>query len=231
VVNRLEVTRSAAPVREETARVIRQAIADGTLPPGSRLKERELVELTGVSRTSVREAVRILETQGLVYTVPGEGPRVATLSEEEARELYALRGLLESYAVRQFTLNATDENVAELGGFLSELAKAGKKSDDRTADQLVDRFYDLILTHSGNRFLRGMLEPLHARISMLRTLSLQDAGRKTASMVELAAIVSAVSKRDADGAQRLAAEHVAKAAQSALAIMAQSKPRRMSSAV
>lgn len=202
--------------------MIRGAIMDGTFPAGSRLKERELCELTEVSRTSVREAVRILEAQGLVITVPGEGPRVATLSEEEAQELYAVRGILESYAAREFTLHASNDDVELLRATVDALAKANADNDGAAAGKLVDQLYDLLLTRSGNRFLKELLEPLHARISMLRSVSLRDAGRSAAAVGEFDALADAVVARDVEEAERLSREHVFNAGQSALSILRRS---------
>src|SRR6202035_4401649 len=78
-------------VRAIVARKLREAIMSGNLKPGQRLVERELCEMMGVSRPSIREALRLLEADGLVNTVPHRGPMVSTISLEEARQLYAAR--------------------------------------------------------------------------------------------------------------------------------------------
>ena len=88
-------------VRAMVARKLREAIMSGTLKPGQRLVERELCELTGVSRPSIREALRLLEADGLVNTVPHRGPMVSTISLEEAKQLYAARAVLEGFAGRE----------------------------------------------------------------------------------------------------------------------------------
>ena len=82
-------------VRAMVAQKLRAAIMSGTLKPGQRLVERELCEMTGVSRPSIREALRLLEADGLVNTVPHRGPVVSTISLEEAKQLYAARAVLE----------------------------------------------------------------------------------------------------------------------------------------
>src|ERR1700719_4244153 len=88
-------------VRAMVAQKLREAIMSGTLKPGQRLVERELCEMTGVSRPSIREALRLLEADGLVSTVPHRGPVVSTISLEEARQLYAARAVLEGFAGRE----------------------------------------------------------------------------------------------------------------------------------
>src|SRR6202044_153255 len=85
-------------LRHQVENVLRQAITSGRFAPGARLIERELCETLGVSRTSVREALRRLEAEKLVRSVPHKGPVVAIMSKQEATELYAIRGLLEGFA-------------------------------------------------------------------------------------------------------------------------------------
>jgi len=84
-------------VRAIVEQKIRDAIMIGTFKPGQRLVERELCELIGVSRPSIREALRRLEADGLINNVPNRGPAVNSISAEEARQLYAARALLEGY--------------------------------------------------------------------------------------------------------------------------------------
>lgn len=92
-------------LRHQVENVLRQAITSGRFAPGARLIERELCETLGVSRTSVREALRRLEAEKLVRSVPHKGPVVAIMSKQEATELYAIRRLLEGFAA---------ENLREL---------------------------------------------------------------------------------------------------------------------
>src|SRR4029078_4969135 len=87
-------------VRSMVAQKLREAIMSGKLKPGQRLLERELCEMTGVSGRSIREALRLLEADGLVTTVPHRGPVVSTISLEEAKQLYAARAILEGFAGR-----------------------------------------------------------------------------------------------------------------------------------
>src|SRR5712664_797102 len=85
-------------LRHQVEHVLRQQIMSGRFAPGARLIERELCETLGVSRTSVREALRKLEAEKLVSSVPHKGPMVAVISRKEAAELYAIRGLMEGFA-------------------------------------------------------------------------------------------------------------------------------------
>ena len=100
------IRKSAAPLRHQVLDFLRQSIISGRLAPGSRLIERELIKMMDVSRTVIREALRQLETEGLVATIANKGPVVRELSASEAKDLYAIREVLVGLAARLFVLNA-----------------------------------------------------------------------------------------------------------------------------
>src|SRR5690554_2823503 len=108
------VDRVAAPLREQVITALRTAILDFQLRPGQRLVERELVEQLGVSRTTVREALRELTSEGLVTVVPQKGAVVATPTLEDAVDLYEVRAALESLVVTRFVERASDQQVVRL---------------------------------------------------------------------------------------------------------------------
>jgi DNA-binding GntR family transcriptional regulator len=90
----MKVSNVAAPVRLQVAASFRSAILSGRFQPGDRLIEKDLCDLTGASRTSVREALRQLETEGLVQLVPNKGPIVASIDPKQARSIYQVRAVL-----------------------------------------------------------------------------------------------------------------------------------------
>src|SRR2546421_13031594 len=94
--------------------LIRQAILDGRLEPGSRLKEEELARELGISRTPVREALLVLQAEGLVDAVPNRGAVVRSHDANDLEDLYQLRALLEGYAARRAAANVTEQDVVEL---------------------------------------------------------------------------------------------------------------------
>src|SRR5262245_677251 len=110
----IRVTASAALVRRQLEDRLRRAIVEGRFAPGEHLPDRAIQDTFQVSRTVVREAVRQLEAEGLVETVPHRGIFVKVLSVEEAVQIYAVREALEPLAAREFTRNATNADVAEL---------------------------------------------------------------------------------------------------------------------
>src|SRR5215475_3289333 len=116
-------------VRAMVAQKLREAIMSGKLKPGQRLVERELCEMTGVSRPSIREALRLLEADGLVNTVPHRGPMVSTISLEEARQLYAARAVLEGFAGRECARLRDPAVARRMGNALTRLKAAFTKAD------------------------------------------------------------------------------------------------------
>jgi len=96
------IPRAAAPLRRQVVDELRHSIISGRLRPGARLVERELIAMMGVSRTVIREALRQLESEGLVAMIPNKGPVVRELTLVEAKDLYSIRAVLEGLAARLF---------------------------------------------------------------------------------------------------------------------------------
>ncbi|MGO2111857.1 MAG: GntR family transcriptional regulator, partial [Pseudoclavibacter sp.] len=140
------LARVSAPLREQVIDVLTRAIIENRLRAGQRLVERELVESLGVSRTTVREALRELATQGLVTVVPQRGAVVAAPTYEEARDLYEVRASLESLIVARFVENASDAQVTRLEAAVERFA-ASVESGDGVIDVLASKgeFYEVLL--------------------------------------------------------------------------------------
>lgn len=214
-----ESDRSGAGVREQAAERIRTAIVSGELLPGQRLPERELCDLTGASRTTVREVVRQLETEGLITSVPYRGPTVPILSEAEARELYELRAILEGQAGRLFVQRADDGLVAALHQAVEDTGRCYDTNDIVGVIENSNAFYDVLLKGVGNRALGQALRTIHNRLALFRFSSTRWPGRAETTMVELRAITAAVAARDAAAAERYCIEHIEKAAEMALLVI------------
>jgi DNA-binding GntR family transcriptional regulator len=209
------VGRVAAPLREKVISALRQAILDFELKPGQRLVERELIERLGVSRTTVREALRDLASEGLVSVVPQRGAIVATPSIEEAADLYEIRAILESLVVRHFVERAADDAITRLFEAVDEVAVISADGDVRSMLAAKDRFYSVLFTGANSPALQQLLEGLKARVQVLRATSLSEPGRPQEVVAELRAITEAVGRRDAELAARLCAAHVRRAARAA----------------
>ncbi|MBN4093454.1 MULTISPECIES: GntR family transcriptional regulator [Methylobacterium] len=203
-------------LRQKVEDAVREAITSGVYAPGERLIERELCEGLGVSRASVREALRRLEAEKLVHTVPHRGPVVASISVEEARQLYALRAVLEGYAAHEFATQATDAAIAEFGRAAGDLREAAGSGDTDRVLRAKGVLYDVMLSHCGNDLVRETLRGFYSRINLLRATSLMHPERLPHSLAEIDALVAAFQARDAAKAEQLARLHVTNACAVAL---------------
>ena len=209
--------RVAAPLREQVIAALRQAILDFQLKPGQRLVERELIEQLGVSRTTIREALRELTSEGLVTVVPQRGAMVSAPSLEEAIDLYEVRASLESLVVQHFVERATDAEVEKLRKTVRDVAKVAEKTDDtRQILGAKDGFYTVLIAGARSAALQQLIEQIQARVQVLRATSLSEQGRAHEMVSELEAIVEAIAQRDAPLASKLTAEHIRKASVTAL---------------
>jgi GntR family transcriptional regulator, trigonelline degradation regulator len=221
-----EVVRAVAPVRQQVLGNLRRAIFDGRFQPGERLVERELCDLTGVSRTSIREALRHLESEGLIENVPNRGPVVRRITAEEAVGLYQVRAQLEGLAGRLFAQRATQEEVRELRAALSDLEAALASGDSDTVVRGPSRpFYEVMLRGCRNQTAADMLHAINNRILLLRATTLRQPGRAPEVTAELRRIVEAIERRDPDATWQACVEHVQHAADVAITALSGSRPR------
>jgi GntR family transcriptional regulator, trigonelline degradation regulator len=220
--NSLRVHRVVSPVRTQVADNLREAILSRHFQPGQRLVERELVEATGASRTSVREALRELAAQGLVTSIPNRGTVVTEVTRDEARQLYELRSGLEALAGRLFVERATDAEVEELERAFAVIEESYRLGVGTLAAK--DVFYDVIFRGAGNEQLRQVTAGLHARIAYLRSFSLAQPGRLTESLSELRDIMTAVKARNADAVANACLYHIKRAGQAGIEALPEAPP-------
>lgn len=191
------------PLRDQIREELRDRIADGRLPPGTKMVERELATELGVSRVPVREAVRMLESEGFVQVVPRRGVIVRHLSRRDVEELFDMRELLEVWAARRAATDATSEEFDQLAAIL-EAGEAALPDNHDGAHRANEAFHDALVAMAHHHLLAFILEPLQGRLHWLFRQSPDDA--------ELAhdhrALFDAIRARDVDEAGRLALEHV-----------------------
>jgi len=195
-------------LRQQATDVLRKAIVGQRFRPGQHLVERELCELLGVSRTSVREALRHLESEGLIDMVPHKGPVVATLSSKEARNIYQVRAALEGLAGELFATNATDAQIKELRKIADTVGKVAKARDFERVLEIKSTFYEVILSGAGNDTLAQMIHSLNTRVWILRRMSLMSPNRNIDMMEEVEDILAAVEARNPVRTREACIRHV-----------------------
>ncbi|NKL21228.1 GntR family transcriptional regulator [Rhizobium leguminosarum] len=215
-VGALQVERQSASLRVQVEDRLRQAIAEGRFKPGDRLIERELCALIGVGRTSVREALRQLEAEGLVTSHAHRGPVVTVISYEEAKQLYSVRAILESFAGQSFAERGSGDQIAALDNAVKEFETAAGDGAGQRLTAAKNAFYDCLMSGCGNVFARQMLTTLHNRINLLRMTSMNQPGRLKHSVSEINDIAAAIRDRDGPRAAAACKLHIEMAASVAL---------------
>ncbi len=190
---------------EEVAELLRQRIFDRTLEPGSWIDELKLAEEYGISRTPLREALKVLSTEGLVTMKVRRGAYVTEVSETDLADVYHLLGLLESDAAGVVAERATPEQLAELQAIHAELEAA---VDDRELFFAInERFHMRLLAVANNRWRDQMVADLRKVMKLNRHNSLLKSGRIQESLREHRALMEALVAQDAPVATRRMLEH------------------------
>ena len=206
----------SAPLRNKIIMALRSAIELGLLAPGQRLVEMDLCEQLSVSRTSLREALRELQAEGILEQASNRGLSVSAVSIEDARNIYRLRAVLEALIVEQFVEKASDAQIDTLVGE-SERLKAAYRSGILEHMLKAKRdFYDQIATGAENPIALDMINRLVLRTSSLRARSFIRPERQQQSIQEITSLMKAIQRRDVEAARQVASEHVSNAGHSAL---------------
>lgn len=214
-----QIPRQAATLRALVEDRLRSAILSGHFAAGQRLVERELCELFGVGRTSIREGLRQLEAEGLVTTVPHKGPTVSKVDYKDAEQLYAVRALLEGFAGEHFALKGSPADMERLSQAVAEFEAAAHVPDQSALLVAKTKFYAILMEGCGNAIVRQMLSLLHNRVNILRSTSMMQPGRLANSVAEIREIHDAVRARDGVRAGAACRHHIEMAARSALAYL------------
>jgi len=208
-------------LRDRTTVALREAILGLHFKPGEKLVERRLCEETGVSRTCVREALRHLEAEGLVVRAANKGMFVATLGEEEARQIYEVRELLEAGMARHFVERAEANDLTRLTAAAEAIAETIFGQDTRAYVAALDAFTDALMAGGDNEVARDLHKRLRARITVLRNLTSRAMREeeKHDSLAAVRRIVAALEARDKAEAEESCRAYVRRSARVALALL------------
>ncbi|NWF44555.1 GntR family transcriptional regulator [Hydrogenophaga sp. D2P1] len=190
---------------EEVAELLRQRIFNRELEPGSWIDELKIAEEYGISRTPLREALKVLAAEGLVTMKVRRGAYVTEVSDKDLADVYHLLALLESDAAGVVAQRASDAELAELQGLHTELEAA---ADDRNRFfALNERFHMRLLEIASNRWREQMVADLRKVMKLNRHNSLFKTGRIDESLAEHRAIMTALLARNAELTQQRMHEH------------------------
>lgn len=206
-------------VQHEILERLRKAIISGMFQPGDRLVEADLCTWLGVSRTSLREALRGLHAERLVELVPNRGPHIPVLSWKDADDIYKIRVMLEGEVAIVCAQHINTEGILQLEAALAAFKAAVETNDSNMHIEATTRFYNVMLEYSGNRIIEEILSGLLARITLLRVRSMLQPGRSIESLRELSAICKAISAKDAGRPRQTAEQHVICARDAAYAVI------------
>ncbi len=200
-------------LREQAQSTIREAILSGRFTAGQKLTERQLTELTGSSRSILREALSHLEARGLLIRQTHRGFTVAKLNPRAIYEIFELREPVETLAAELFTERASDQEVAEIKAAFEALEHSFEAGDLRKMRTAKEWFFSVLFTGCRNTEIRKALENVIDRISYLRIQLLNDSERRKQALIEMGQLANALVARDRDAARNASIAHLVSARQ------------------
>ncbi len=196
------------PLRDVVFQTLRQAILKGDLAPGERLMEVKLANRLGVSRTPIREAIRMLELEGLVVMVPRKGAEVARISEKSLRDVLEVRGALEELSASLACERMEKEEEELLRQAVVEFKDVVFGDNLIAIAQKDEQFHDVIYHATKNAKLILMVNNLREQMYRFRMEYIKDKNKRTALAEEHEAILTAILARDVEGAKEALRRHI-----------------------
>ena len=198
------------PLRDAVFMSLRKAILTGKIGPGERLTEVKLGKLLGTSRTPIREAIRMLELEGLVTIVPGSGARVSRMTVEDLQEVMEIRSALEQFSAGLASEWITESEKDELRDACSAFIKSTQTGDSLEIAEADVRFHEVILRAAKNEKLGSILNGLADNIYRYRYEFIRDEEHYEQLVFEHNDICRAILNGDRDGAEKAARNHIAR---------------------
>ncbi|WHH57542.1 GntR family transcriptional regulator [Petroclostridium sp. X23] len=194
-------------LRVKVFKELEEHILNGKFQPGDSLIETKLSDEFGVSRTPIREAIRQLELEGLVRTIPNKGAVVLGVSTKDIEDIYTIRMLIEGLAARWAAEKITDEEIEQLKESVELSEFYTIKNDMQHLQKLDSKFHEIIYEACKSKPLKHTLSTFHHYIKRARATSFETPGRAKKALEEHKAILQAIIDRDGERAQKLMYEH------------------------
>lgn len=202
------------PLRDMVFDVLMSAIMQGQLSPGERLLEVQLADEMGVSRTPVREAIRRLELEGFVVMVPRKGAYVAGLSISDVEEVYEIRTVLETLAVRLAAQRMQPADYDQLDELSEKMRATWQEGNVDNWVSLDASFHELLYKFSRNERLVAMMSNIMEQLSRYRIISLANVEVRHNSLSEHQELIEALKRHDSEAAATAATAHIENTKQS-----------------
>lgn len=215
----LRIETPPATLREIALDRMRRAIISGLFEPGARLVERTLCDQLGVSRSVIREVIRHLEAEGLVEMLAKQGPIVARLDWNDARQIYEIRAALESTAVADCARVADASTKAQLRKAMNELDRVSRLNSPPGILDATTEFYRIIFETSGHNIAWEIVSRLNSRISRLRVMTLSTTNRTRSGPAQIREIFLAIEQNKPGEAASACRAHVSAAAEIARGLL------------
>ena len=190
------------------ADLIRQAVVDGRVAPGQRLKEEELAQQLGISRTPIREALLVLQTEGLLEATPNRGATVRAYDAAELEEMYDLRAVLEGHAARRAATRVTTEQLDELRASCDRFSRLLGGDDLPALVTENNLFHQVILGAARSERLAGMVRQVIALPLVYKSYVWYSPAQASASLHTHLQLVTALEQGDGERAELVMREHV-----------------------
>jgi DNA-binding GntR family transcriptional regulator len=191
----------------EAANRLRAMIQSGELPPGMRLREVQLCEQLGVSRTPLREALRTLAAEGLVDPLPNRSMVVAELNAPDIEHLYRVFGAIEGLAAELACELITEAQMAEMGKLLSRMVELHEREERAEYMQVNQQIHRMVIDIAANPVLLTVWQSLAPRVERARAMPNLDRARWTGALIEHTRMFAALAARDGVLLKKLANEH------------------------
>ena len=196
------------PLYEDVAERLREQIFAHELSPGSWLDEQNLAVAFGISRTPMREAIKVLASEGLVTTKMNKGAYVTEVHRRDLEQIFTVLSLLEGQAAKETAIKATEDQLTQLDNLHHRLEKAAADRDTGQFFEINVKFHELIQEIAGNKWMNGVIDDLRKVLKLQRRDSLTRNGRLLNSLVEHREILQAILKRDPQAAELAMRKHL-----------------------
>ncbi len=198
------------PLYEDVAERLRAQIFSHELAPGSWLDEQSLALTFGISRTPMREAIKVLAAEGLVTTKMNRGAYVTEVDRRDLEQIFTVLSLLEGQAAKETAIKATEGQLTLLDDLHHRLEKAAADRDLEQFFEINVKFHDMIQEIAGNKWMNGVIIDLRKVLKLQRRDSLSRSGRLLSSLLEHREILQAILKRDPSAAEAAMRKHLAR---------------------